>query len=72
MTATRIPEPCRSNIARAIADAKAMRPVGANYDAVDLACDTDNFWWTGATLTNRQCDLVMLLLYHAFGRGAAA
>lgn len=68
MAAHRIPEPCRTKIRQAITDAKSIGPVAYTATVVDLACNTDNYWWTGATLTNRECHLAMALIESSFAR----
>jgi hypothetical protein len=55
----RIPEPQRSAVAREMRDALSSPATFGSrnglltYDAIDLACDTSNYWWTG--LDNREC-----------------
>lgn len=50
----------RERILRAARDAQACGGVGPEYDVVDLASDTGNYFWTG--LTDRQARVALRLI----------
>lgn len=51
-----------ARIKQAAKDLRAMgRTLGPDYDSVDLACDTDNFFWYG--LTDRKARAALRYLY---------
>jgi hypothetical protein len=54
----------RVAILRAAADAKALSLVDpTKYDAVDLACATDNFWWQGIGDHNARVGLRLISMH---------
>jgi hypothetical protein len=52
----------RVNVLQAARDARARAPRDyATYDAISLAGETRNYWWTGG-MSNHDCEVALKLI----------
>lgn len=60
----------RAAILRAASDARERGPIDpSRYDAVDLASDTRNEWYSLGRLGNRECETALRLIHSNLRRG---